>query len=56
MELLKDYDICVLYQPKKDNMVADSMSRVYMDNVSHVNKDKMELDRDVHSYPEWVSY
>lgn len=36
-------------------MVADSMSRVSMDNVSHVKKDKMELDRDVHSYPEWVS-
>ncbi|WMV50009.1 hypothetical protein MTR67_043394 [Solanum verrucosum] len=48
LELLKDYDMCVLYHPIKANVVADALSSVSMDNVSHVEEEKRELARDVH--------
>ena len=43
LEPLKEYDISVLYHPKKSNMVADALSRVSMDSVTHVVDDKKEL-------------
>ena len=30
LELLKDYDMSVLYQPSKANMIADSLSHINM--------------------------
>ena len=36
LELLKDYDMSVLYHPGKANVVADALSRVSMGNVAHV--------------------
>lgn len=30
LDLIKDYDISVLYHPNKDNVVADSKSLMYM--------------------------
>ncbi|KAH0661560.1 hypothetical protein KY284_026491 [Solanum tuberosum] len=48
LELLKDYDMSVLYHPRKANVVADALSRVSMGSVSHVEEEKKELARDVH--------
>ena len=36
LELLKDYDMSVLYHPGKSNVMADVLSRVYMGSVLHV--------------------
>ncbi|WMV46279.1 hypothetical protein MTR67_039664 [Solanum verrucosum] len=47
LNLLKDYDMSVLYHPNKANVVADSLSRLSMGSVSHVEKDKKEFVRDV---------
>ncbi|KAH0775084.1 hypothetical protein KY290_012221 [Solanum tuberosum] len=48
LELLKDYDMSVLYHPEKANVVADAFSHVSMGSVSHVEEEKRELARDVH--------
>ncbi|WMV46216.1 hypothetical protein MTR67_039601 [Solanum verrucosum] len=48
LDLLKDYDMSVLYHPNKENVVADSLSRLSMGSVSHVEKYKKEFVRDVH--------
>ncbi|WMV49802.1 hypothetical protein MTR67_043187, partial [Solanum verrucosum] len=37
-----DYDMSVLYHPKKANMVADALSRLSMGSVAHIEDDKME--------------
>ena len=47
-ELLKDYDMCVLYHPDKANVVVDVLSHMTMGSVSHVNKAKKDLVKDVH--------
>ena len=36
VELLKDYDMSVLYHPGKAHVVADALSRMTMGIVSHV--------------------
>jgi len=36
VELLKDYDMCILYHPGKANVVADALSRLSMDSTAHV--------------------
>ena len=38
----------VLYNPNKANVVADALSRMTMDSVSHVEECKKDLVRDVH--------
>ena len=43
LELLKDYDMSVLYHPGKANVVADALSRLSMNSVSHVEDEKKEL-------------
>ncbi|KAH0652607.1 hypothetical protein KY289_030285 [Solanum tuberosum] len=48
LELLKDYDMSVLYHPDKENVVADTLSRLSMGSVAHVENEKKELVRDVH--------
>ena len=48
LELLKDYDMSVLYHPEKSNMVADALSRMSMGSVAHVANGKKELVKDVH--------
>ena len=48
LELLKDYDMNVLYHPGKANVVADALSRFSMGSVSHVEDSKRELVKDVH--------
>ncbi|KAH0734704.1 hypothetical protein KY285_010411 [Solanum tuberosum] len=48
LELLKDYDMSVLYDSRKANLVADALSRLSMGSVAHVEEEKKELVRDVH--------
>ena len=48
LELLKDYDMSILYHLGKDNVVEDALSRMTMGSVSHVEKVKEELVKDVH--------
>ena len=48
LELLKDYDISVLYHPGKANVVADALSRLSMNSVTHIEEEKKELVKDVH--------
>ena len=48
LELLKDYDMSVLYHPDKANVVTYSLSRMTMGSVSHLDEDKKDLAREVH--------
>ena len=43
-----DYDMSVHYHKGKDNVVADALSRLSMDNVSHIYDEKKELVKEVH--------
>ncbi|WMV46695.1 hypothetical protein MTR67_040080 [Solanum verrucosum] len=47
-ELLKKYGMRALYHPKRENMVADALSRLSMGSVAHVENGKKMLARDVH--------
>ena len=38
----------VLYQPNKDNVVADALTELSMDNVSHVYEPNKDLNKDFH--------
>ena len=44
--MLKDYDMSILYHPGKANVVADSLSRMNMDSVSHIDEAKKDLVKD----------
>lgn len=48
LELLKDYDMSVLYHLGKANMVADALSRLSMGSTAHVKEEKKELVKEVH--------
>lgn len=37
LELLKDYDISVLYHLSKGNVVADALSRLSIGSVKHID-------------------
>ncbi|WMV38020.1 hypothetical protein MTR67_031405 [Solanum verrucosum] len=44
----RDYDMNVLYHLRKDNVVADALSRLSMGSVAHVEEERKELAKDVH--------
>ena len=46
--MLNDYDISVLYHIGKANMVADALSCMTIDSVSHVEVDKKYLVKAIH--------
>ena len=48
LELLKDYDLSILYHPGKANVVADSLSRLSMGSTAHIEEGRKELAKDVH--------
>ncbi|WMV41618.1 hypothetical protein MTR67_035003 [Solanum verrucosum] len=48
LELLKDYDMSVLYHPDKANLVAYALSRLSMGIVAYVDDKTKDLVRDVH--------
>ncbi|KAH0716802.1 hypothetical protein KY285_012833 [Solanum tuberosum] len=48
LEFIKDYDMNVLYHPSKANVAANALSRLSMGSVAHVEKERKELEKDVH--------
>ncbi|KAH0636311.1 hypothetical protein KY290_036738 [Solanum tuberosum] len=48
LELLKDYNMSVLYHPDKAESVANALSRLSMASTSYVEKYMKELAKDVH--------
>ena len=49
MELLKDYDMNAHYHPGKANVVAYALSRMSMGSTSHVEDEKKESVKDIHT-------
>ena len=49
MELLKDYDVTILYHPEKANVVADALSRKAgsMGSLAHLQVSRRPLAREV---------
>ena len=47
LELLKDYDISVLYNSRKANVEDDALSRLSMGSVAHVEDGKKKLAQEV---------
>lgn len=47
-ELLKDYDIDILYHPRKANVVADALNRKSMGSLASTPPEKKEIVRDIH--------
>lgn len=54
MELLKDYDMSMLYHPGKANVVDNALSRVTMGSIVHIEAEKKELAKEVHRLAIWV--
>ena len=48
LEFLKYYDMSVHYHPRKANVVADALSRLYIGSVAHVGEKIKDLVKDVH--------
>ena len=48
LELLKDYDMSILYHSGKANVVTDALKRLSMGSTSHVKEEKRELVKDMH--------
>ena len=48
LELLKDYDMSVLYHIGNSNLVEDALSRMTKGSVSHIDEAKKDVVRDVH--------
>ena len=48
LEFLKDYYMSVHYHHDKENVVADSLSRLSIGSVTHVEKEIKQLVRDMH--------
>ena len=44
LELLKDYDVDILYHPGKANVIADALSRRSMGSLSYLAVEKRELE------------
>ncbi|XP_070011776.1 uncharacterized protein [Nicotiana sylvestris] len=48
LELLKDYDVDILYHQGKANMVADALSRKSMGSLKHVEVGKLEMTKEIY--------
>ncbi|XP_060172736.1 uncharacterized protein LOC132603619 [Lycium barbarum] len=48
LELLKDYDVDILYHPGKANVAADALSRKSMGSLADVPSESKEMVRDIH--------
>ncbi|XP_070017311.1 uncharacterized protein [Nicotiana sylvestris] len=48
LELLKDYDVDILYHPGKENVVANALSRRSMGSMSYLQPEKMGIAHEVH--------
>ena len=50
LDLLKDYDINILYHPSRANVVEDTLSSTTMGSVSHIDEAKKDLVKEVHRF------
>ena len=48
LELLKDYDMSIIYHPGKANVVGDALSTLSIDSNAYVGEENKELAKDVH--------
>lgn len=48
LKLQKDYDVDILYHPRKENAVADSLSQRSMDSLSYLGVEKCQLAWEIH--------
>ena len=48
LELLKDYDMCILYHPCKDDVVIDALNWLFIGRTAHVKEEKRDILKDVH--------
>uniref|UniRef100_A0A1S3ZNN4 Uncharacterized protein n=1 Tax=Nicotiana tabacum TaxID=4097 RepID=A0A1S3ZNN4_TOBAC len=48
LEFIKDYDMDILYHPRKANVVADALSRKSMGSLAHLGADQRPLTREVY--------
>ncbi|XP_075096584.1 uncharacterized protein LOC142174647 [Nicotiana tabacum] len=48
LELLKDYDVDILYHSGKANIIVDALSRRSMGSLAHVEADKRTMMKEVH--------
>ena len=48
LELLKNYDMSVIYDPRKASVVVDALSRLSMSSMSHEDEANKNLVKDVH--------
>ena len=55
LELLKDYDINIFYQPSKANVVADAFNSLFIGSIIHVEEEKRDLGKDVQDLHAWES-
>ena len=55
LELLKDYDMSILYNPSKANVVVDALSKLSMGSTTHVKEQKRELAQDCTYLHVWES-
>ena len=53
LELLKDYDMSILYHPSKANVVFDSLSMLFMGRTIHVEEEKRELAKICTNLTSW---
>lgn len=49
MELLNNYEMSVHYHSGKANIVADALSRVFIDSMALIDDGKKVLTKEVHS-------
>ena len=50
LEVLKDFDMSVPYHPSKANVVMDSLCRMTIGSVSHLDEANKNLEREVHRF------
>ena len=48
LQLLKDYEMSIIYHPDKANGVFDSLWRFSMGSTYHLGEENKELEKDVH--------
>ena len=48
LEFSRDYDMSVHYHPCKANVVANTLNRLSMGSVAHVEENRKELVKDIH--------
>ncbi|XP_070048552.1 uncharacterized protein [Nicotiana tomentosiformis] len=50
LELLKDYDVDILYHPGNENVVADALRRRSMGSLSYLQPEKWGIAHEIHKF------